>query len=107
MIWNIQSVNTQRAFERLISMHRQHKFQFIGLMKPMQQGRKLDRYRRKINFAQAISNVSNKIWAFFDERFEVTVMMDMVHQLTLKLFDTEDQHEFIFTLVYAKCDAIE
>lgn len=91
LIWNICSVNTKRAFERLISMHKRHKFQFIGLMEPMQQGRKLDRYRRRIDFPIAIKNMSNKIWAFFDEKYEVTVVMDMVQQLTLKIFDTEDQ----------------
>ncbi|XP_009796364.2 uncharacterized protein [Nicotiana sylvestris] len=106
MIWNIR-FKTQRAFERLILMHREHKFQFIGSMEPKQQGKKLEKYRRKIDFPLAISNVSNKIWAFFSERFEVTVVMDMVQQLTLKVFDIEDQQEFYLTMVYAKCDAIE
>lgn len=37
VIWNIRLVNTHKAFERLITMHRQHHFDFIGLMEPMQQ----------------------------------------------------------------------
>ncbi|XP_070039229.1 uncharacterized protein LOC142177090 [Nicotiana tabacum] len=76
-------------------------------MEPMQQARKLEKYRRKIGFAQAVANVSNKIWAFIDEVFEVTIIYDMVKQLTLRLFHTETQVELILTLVYAKCDAIE
>nr|XP_016491096.1 PREDICTED: uncharacterized protein LOC107810782 [Nicotiana tabacum] len=88
-------------------MHRQLKFQFIGLMEPKQQRKKLEKYRRKIDFPLAISNVSNKIWVFFSERFELTVVMDMVKQLTLKVFDIEYQQEFYLTMVYAKCDAIE
>ncbi|XP_075084879.1 uncharacterized protein LOC142168117 [Nicotiana tabacum] len=107
LIWNIRSVNTQQAFERLIKMHRQHHFEFIGLMEPMQQARKLERYRRKIGFAQAIANVSNKIWAFIDEVFDVTIMYNMVQQLTLRLFHTETHVKLVLTLVYAKCDAIE
>lgn len=51
--------------------------------------------------------MSNKIWAFIDEKFDVTILFDMEQQLTLKLFDTEEHKEFIFTLVYAKCDSIE
>ncbi|XP_075074764.1 uncharacterized protein LOC142162321 [Nicotiana tabacum] len=78
-----------------------------GLMEPKQQAKKLERYRNKIGLAQAISNVSNKIWAFIDEVFEVTVMYNMVQQLTLRLFHTESHVEFVLTLIYAKCDAIE
>ncbi|XP_019241851.1 PREDICTED: uncharacterized protein LOC109221873 [Nicotiana attenuata] len=107
LIWNITSVNTQQAFERLIKMHRKHHYDFIGLMEPMQQTRTLERYRSRIGFAQAIANVSNKIWAFIDEVYEVTIMYNMVQQLTLRLFHTENHVEIVLTLVYAKCDAIE
>ncbi|XP_070048975.1 uncharacterized protein [Nicotiana tomentosiformis] len=103
---NGKSVNTKRAFERIITIHRQYHFQFIGLMEPMQQARKLERYRRWIDFAQAMVNVSNKIWASFDEKCDVTVLFDIEQQLTMKLFDTEENKEFILTLVYAKCDHI-
>nr|XP_016513341.1 PREDICTED: uncharacterized protein LOC107830328 [Nicotiana tabacum] len=67
----------------------------------------MERYRNKIGLAQAISNVSNKIWAFIDAVFEVTVMYNMVQQLSLRLFHTESHVEFVLTLIYAKCDAIE
>ncbi|XP_070008762.1 uncharacterized protein [Nicotiana sylvestris] len=107
LIWNIRSVNTQQAFERLTKMHRQNHYEFVGLMEPKQQAKKLERYRNKIGLAQAISNVSNKIWAFIYEVFEVTVMYNMVQQLTLQLFHTESHVEFVLTLIYAKCDAIE
>ncbi|XP_019224926.1 PREDICTED: uncharacterized protein LOC109206551 [Nicotiana attenuata] len=89
LIWNIMSVNTQQAFERLIKMHRRNHYQFIGLMEPKQQARTLERYTNRIGFSQAMSNVSNKIW------------------LTLKLNHTESKVEFVLTLVYAKCDAVE
>nr|XP_009616442.1 uncharacterized protein LOC104108979 [Nicotiana tomentosiformis] len=107
IMWNARSVNTKQAFERPVTMHRQHHFEFIGFMEPMQQARKLERYRMKIGFAQAIANVSNKIWAFIDEVFEVTILYDMVQQLILRLFHTETHVELILTMVYAKCDAIE
>ncbi|XP_070041580.1 uncharacterized protein [Nicotiana tomentosiformis] len=104
LTWNIRSVNTQRTFERRITMQRQYHFDFIGIMEPMQRSRKLEKYRRQSGFAQAIVNTSNKIWAFIYERFDVTVVIDMVWHLTLKLDDIEDHKEFILTLVYAKCD---
>lgn len=107
LIWNIRSVNTQQAFEMLIKSHRKNHYEFIGLMEPMQQARTLERYRNRIGFAQAIANVSNKIWAFIDEVYEVTVMYNLVQQLTLRLYHSETHVEFVLTLVYAKCDAIE
>lgn len=36
LIWNIKSVNTQKAFTRLINMHKKHRFYFVGLMEPFQ-----------------------------------------------------------------------
>ncbi|XP_075111250.1 uncharacterized protein LOC107797084 [Nicotiana tabacum] len=60
-------VNTQQVFERVTKMHRKNHYEFVGLMEPKQQAKKLERYRNKIGLAQAISNVSNKIWAFIDE----------------------------------------
>lgn len=107
LIWNIRSVNTQQAFEMLIKSHRKNHYEFIGLMEPMQQARTLEKYRNRIGFAQAIANVSNKIWAFIDEVYEVTVMYNLVQQLTLRLYHSETHVEFVLTLVYAKCDAIE
>ncbi|XP_019242361.1 PREDICTED: uncharacterized protein LOC109222455, partial [Nicotiana attenuata] len=107
IIWNVRSVNTMQAFERLILMHRHHHFEFIGIIEPMQQSNKVERYRNRIGLAHAVVNVSNKIWAFIDEVFEVTILYNMVQQLTLKLFHTETHVELILTLVYAKCDPIE
>ncbi|XP_019238339.1 PREDICTED: uncharacterized protein LOC109218432 [Nicotiana attenuata] len=74
-------------------MHRKYHFEFIGLIEPKQQSRKLDGYRRQIDFEQAIVNTSNKIWAFIDGKYD--------------LYDTEEEKEFMVTLVYAKCDHIE
>ncbi|XP_070009723.1 uncharacterized protein [Nicotiana sylvestris] len=107
LIWNIRSVNTQQAFEMLIKSHRKNHYEFIGLMELMQQARTLEKYRNRIGFAQVIANVSNKIWAFIDEVYEVTVMYNLVQQLTLRLYHSETHVEFVLTLVYAKCDAIE
>lgn len=61
IIWNVRSVNTMQAFERLITMHRQKNFEFIGILEPMQQSSKMEKYRRRIGLAQAVVNVSNKI----------------------------------------------
>ncbi|XP_070017110.1 uncharacterized protein LOC142172446 [Nicotiana tabacum] len=107
IIWNVRSVNTMQAFERLVTMHRKHHFEFIGILEPMQQSHKMERYRARIGLAQAVVNVSNKIWAFIDKIFEVTILYNMTQQLTLRLTHTETHVELILTLVYAKCNRIE
>ncbi|XP_075109001.1 uncharacterized protein LOC142180813 [Nicotiana tabacum] len=107
IIWNVRSVNTMQAFERLITMHRKHHFEFIGILEHMQQSHKMERYRARIGLAQAVVNVSNKIWAFIDEIFEVTILYNMTQQLTLRLMHSETHVELILTLVYAKCDRTE
>ncbi|XP_019248338.1 PREDICTED: uncharacterized protein LOC109227594 [Nicotiana attenuata] len=94
IIWNVRSVNTMQAFERLITMHRQHHSEFIGILEPMQQSSKMERYKSIIGLAQAVVNVSNKIWAFIVEVFEVTILYNMVQQLTLKLFHIETHGDF-------------
>lgn len=106
LIWNVRSVNTKKAFERTIIMHRQYQFQFVGLMEPMQPARKLEKYKRKIGFAQAFGNVTNKIWAFIDEAYEVNILLNLDQQLTLHLTNLDDNKEIILTLVYAKYVAI-
>ncbi|XP_009803099.2 uncharacterized protein [Nicotiana sylvestris] len=80
---------------------------FIGILEPMQQSHKMERYKARIGLAQAVVNVSNKIWAFIDEIFEVSILYNMTQQLTLRLMHSETHVELILTLVYAKCDRTE
>lgn len=105
IIWNIRSVNTKKAFERLINMHRQQHFQFIGLVEPMQNARKLEKYRTQLGLAHAFANVSNKVWPFIDEIYDVSGLLDFEQQLTLQLLNRDNNQQFILTLVYARCDS--
>jgi len=77
LIWNIRSVNTMQAFERVITMDRQNHFDFIALMEPMQQTRTVDQYRRRIGFEQVVVNVSNKIWIFIDQKYDFDILFNM------------------------------
>lgn len=78
IIWNVRLVNTMQSFERLITMHRRQHFEFIGILEPMQQSRKMEGYRRRIGLATVVVNVSNKIWAFIDEVYDVEIVYNMV-----------------------------
>lgn len=106
LIWNIRSVNINKNFERLITMYR-NLIGLVGLMELMQNVNKLERYRRNLGPHQALVNVYNKAWENIHEIYEVQLLVDMEQRLTLNLFNTELQKEFIITLVYAKCDALD
>ncbi|XP_060200225.1 uncharacterized protein LOC132628463 [Lycium barbarum] len=88
-------------------MHNRHKFFLVGLMEPFQQSYKLESYRRRLGIDTALCNVSRKIWAFVNEDYQVTVLIDSVQQLTLKLHNVNSEEDMIVTLVYAKCDRME
>ncbi|XP_060216564.1 uncharacterized protein LOC132644040 [Lycium barbarum] len=88
-------------------MHNKYRFCLTGLMEPFQQAYKLDSYRRRLGLKTALCNISGKIWAFVDANHEVTVLIDSVQQMTLKLENCDTHAEIIVTLVYAKCDRIE
>ncbi|XP_075096320.1 uncharacterized protein LOC142174426 [Nicotiana tabacum] len=107
LFWNVRSVNTMKAFERLVIMQRQHHFQFIGIMELMQRATKLEWYRRKIGMLQVYANVSNKIWVFVDEDHGVDIIINMDQQMTLKITNMDSGRSLIVTFVYAKCDSTE
>nr|XP_016462863.1 PREDICTED: uncharacterized protein LOC107785951 [Nicotiana tabacum] len=107
LVWNARSINTQKAFNRLINLHRKYNFYLIGLMEPWQDINKLEEYRRKLGIQSAYANMNGKIWAFVDEDIDVDIVMNMEQQMTLKLFHRNLNKELYVTLVYAKCDATE
>ncbi|XP_070034821.1 uncharacterized protein [Nicotiana tomentosiformis] len=107
LIWNIRSVNTQKAFQRLINLHRKYNFYLIGLIESWQDINKLEVYRRKLGIESAFVNVNGMIWAFIDEDIDVEVLIDMDQELIPKLFHRVVSKGLIGTLVYAKCDVIE
>ncbi|XP_059295426.1 uncharacterized protein LOC132048754 [Lycium ferocissimum] len=107
MFWNIRSVNTQNAFERLIDLNRRHHYKVISLMKPFQEAEDLDIYRSRLGFDNAITNVSDKIQIFWSGDWNATVVANEVQHVTLKLHNPILQKEVMFIAVYAKCDAME
>lgn len=48
IIWNIISVRSQKAFQRVQMLHKYHKFDFIALLEPFQHTRTINRYKSKI-----------------------------------------------------------
>lgn len=76
IIWNIRFLNTQRAFPRLMNLHRQNKFFTIALMVTFQNCRHIQRYKRRLAMETTLSNCNAKIWIFLDATVHWEGMMD-------------------------------
>lgn len=74
LIWNIRSVNDQKEFTRLITMHKRHQFCFIGLMEPFYESLNSDDYKRKLGMQYATANISCKICAFMDFAVDYSII---------------------------------
>ena len=82
-IWNIRSVKSQQAFQRVQMLHKYHKFSFIALMEPFQDSRFIKKYRRRLRMPLATSNYNGKIWIFINHDFDIIVISNTEQQLTL------------------------
>ncbi|XP_060182816.1 uncharacterized protein LOC132612735 [Lycium barbarum] len=107
LIWKIRYVNTQQAFQRLVNLQRQHKFDIIALMEPFQNSRYLLKYKRRLGMETVLANTNGKIWVFLDDAIQCDIIMDTDQQVTLKVHHQELDTEIITTFVYAKCDEEE
>ncbi|XP_059295529.1 uncharacterized protein LOC132048860 [Lycium ferocissimum] len=107
LFWNIRSVNTQNAFQRLTDLHRRHHYAVIAIMEPFQEPEMIEEYRRRLGIQNAMVNVSKKIWLFWTEEWQAQVIVDSVQHVTLKLSHINLQYEAYVTAVYAKCSGAE
>ncbi|XP_060212018.1 uncharacterized protein LOC132639595 [Lycium barbarum] len=92
------------SYTRLIKLHQTDQFGFIRLLEPFQEAQRIEEYRRRIGLQHAFVNCKNKIWAFVDDMFEVTIVFDHPQLLTLNLKVHGQVEEMLISIVYAKCN---
>src|SRR5688572_29937996 len=100
LIWNIRSVKSHRAFQRVQMLHNFHKFGFIALLEPFQQVATINRYKRRLKAPEAFHNTNGQIWVFVNNGFNATVISNSNQQLSLKLHNLDMDLEFTVTIVY-------
>ncbi|OIT26973.1 hypothetical protein A4A49_57733, partial [Nicotiana attenuata] len=76
LIWNIRSIKTQQAFQRVINMQKEHGFFIVALMEPFQKKKFIYNYRRRLGMDAAVSNVNGKIWLIFYAVVEWDLLID-------------------------------
>ncbi|OIT29625.1 hypothetical protein A4A49_57336, partial [Nicotiana attenuata] len=76
LIWNIRSVRTQQAYQRMINMHKEYGFFIFSLMEPFQKDGHIQRYRIRLGMDAAYSNINGKIWLLFDSVMDWELLID-------------------------------
>lgn len=101
--WNIKSVRTQSAFERLKTIKNQYNSTFICLEEPFVQAEKLTSYMRMLDLQGCYANNNNKIWIMWSNEYTVFIISDTEKQVTCKINHPSTDMDFHITCVYAKC----
>ncbi|KAK4732459.1 hypothetical protein R3W88_025447 [Solanum pinnatisectum] len=99
LFWNIRSVRSQRAFERLMDLNRKHQYSYIAILEPFQSPVELEIYRRRLGMANAKTNMYVKIWIFWSEDWEELESMDTIQQLTCQFCIRGTRETFKITAV--------
>src|SRR5262249_45263837 len=86
------------------SLTRLHKFQFIMIAEPMTYVDKLENIARKLNFKNFASNVNSKIWIFWKEYINCTILINHEQFLHLYCSGPNGTVSFHVSVVYAKCN---
>ncbi|OIT01199.1 hypothetical protein A4A49_10719 [Nicotiana attenuata] len=69
---------------------------------PMVDSRKMDRFRRRLGIHQGFYNCSNKIWIFWTNEVDVTIIQDKEKHVLIKA-SYNSNPPIHMTVVYAKC----
>lgn len=80
IFWNIRSVNSQQAFERLTNLNRRNQYWHIGLMEPFQDSSNIEMYERTLGHHTELANCSGKFWLFVREELETSSISDTTQQ---------------------------
>lgn len=75
------------------------------LMEPFQGPHKIDHYRTRLRFTNAVANSSSKIWIFWKEDWSSQIILDTIQQITMKFI--KDNKGFIITTIYVRCNALK
>ena len=67
----------------------------------------LERVKMKLGCSYAVSNVNIKIWLFWSEDLQRTVVLNKERFVSLYCKHGDVSGQFIFITVYAKCSKVE
>lgn len=68
---------------------------------------KMEGYRKFLGFKECVSNDNGKIWYFWKNLNEATIIANKEQQISIKMEDGRVNPPVVITTVYAKCTSRE
>ncbi|XP_019239991.1 PREDICTED: uncharacterized protein LOC109219985 [Nicotiana attenuata] len=106
LTWNVRGIRTSGALERLKILKKLHNISLIAVLEPFLDDTHLNHFKIQLSMHHATSNVNNKIWIFWDQEFQGSVLDSDEQQVTLELRHVEAAETFHISVIYAKCKPI-
>ncbi|XP_049359160.1 uncharacterized protein LOC125823817 [Solanum verrucosum] len=91
----------------VIDLNKRNKLSYIALLEPFKGPHELENYRRRLGMANAMANLSSKIWVFWNDEWVGNVLSDSHQQLSIIFKNQVLQKEICVTAVYARCNALD
>ena len=79
-------------------LHKFHKFSFIALVEPFKNLNQINRYKKILKMPTVSANCSGLIWFFANHDIDITVISYTEQQLTIKLAEANQSHNFFCLL---------
>ncbi|OIT31321.1 hypothetical protein A4A49_31488 [Nicotiana attenuata] len=99
-------IRTSGALERIKILKKLHKISLIAVLEPFLDDSHLNHFKIQLSMHQATSNNNNKIWIFWDQDINATVLDSDDQQVTLELRHVEAADPFHISVIYAKCKPV-
>ncbi|GAA0156478.1 hypothetical protein LIER_13970 [Lithospermum erythrorhizon] len=84
-------------------MKRKHNFDLLFLQEPLISPKRIEFYKRKLNFADCFANCSNKIWLLWNHNMELKIEEDQLQFVNARISTAMCKEEVLVTDVYASC----
>lgn len=107
IFWNIRGVRSNKGIHRLKQLIDINCILFVAIMEPMVSKERIEGYRKFLGFKECVSNDNGKIWCFWKNVNQATVIANEEQQISIKMDDGRTNPSVFITAVYAKCTSRE
>lgn len=107
IFWNITGIRSKKVIHRLKQLIDINNTLFTTIMEPMVDKDKIEGYIKFLGYQQCISNDNRKIWCFWNNISQISIINNKEQQISIKIDDGSTNHPIVITAVYAKCSNME
>jgi len=100
----IRGIGSQGAIERLNLFKNQYHLPYLFIQEPKVNERRIDKFKRLLSFQHCAHNISNKIWIFWGDDYQLDILEDKEQHMLIHISQPHRLSSFHLTIVYAKCE---